>query len=159
MSSNSQLFPSCTNPGLPRGTIFEGHYSFNTGQVGKFEIIDYAFFALTLLASTIIGFSQGWLNRSNMSVEEYFTASHKMHPFPVSLSLLASFFSGVTLIGTPVEIYNYSTMTFWSGTNYLVGIGAAAYIFIPLFYQLRTVSSFEVRKCLTTLYLWSIFDL
>ena len=136
--------PSCKNPGLPRQPIFHGDYSFNTGEVRRVSIVDYNIFALTLFVSTVIGFYQGYRSLRNMSPEEYFTAGHHMHAFPVSLSLLASFFSGVTLISTPVEIYNMSTMNFWTGINYFIGIGAAAYIFIPLFYQLKTVSSFEV---------------
>ncbi|RUS70860.1 hypothetical protein EGW08_021374, partial [Elysia chlorotica] len=122
-----------------------GDYSFNTGQVRKFGTLDYLVFVLILMLSTAIGLYQGWRSRSKMTVEEYFTANQSMHPFPVSLSLMASFFSGVTLVGAPVEVYSYSTMNFWAGTNYLIGIGTAAYIFIPVFYQLKVVSCFEVR--------------
>ncbi|GFS12325.1 sodium-coupled monocarboxylate transporter [Elysia marginata] len=154
--------PSCTHPGLPREPIFQGDYAFNTGHVRKFGVVDFVFFGLTLVISTIIGFYHGWRNLSNMSTEEYFTASHSMHPLPVCLSLSASFFSGVTLVAIPVEVYNYSTMNFWAGTNFVIAIAAAAYIFIPLFYQLKTVSCFqylemrfcrEIRSICSTMYI------
>ena len=36
--------------------------------------------------------------------------------FPTAMSLLASFMSGITILGNPSEVYNYGTMFWWSGT-------------------------------------------
>lgn len=63
----------------------------------------------------------------------------------VAMSLVATFVSGITLLGTSTEIYIY-------GTQYAyILIGPAMmgifmhFIVIPVFYDLKVVSMFEVR--------------
>lgn len=63
----------------------------------------------------------------------------------VAMSLVGSFLSGITLLGTSTEIYIY-------GTQYafiLVGpaiMGLFMYfIIIPVFYDLKVVSMYEVK--------------
>lgn len=62
------------------------------------------------------------------------------------MSLVATFVSGITLLGTSTEIYIY-------GTQYayiLIGptmMGVVMhFVIIPVFYDLKVVSMFEVRR-------------
>lgn len=72
-------------------------------------------------------------------------AGGNMNPFPVALSLLASFMSAITLLGTPAEMYNYTTMYYWIGLSYLFVAFGAAHVFMPIFYRLRVRSAYEVN--------------
>lgn len=80
------------------------------------------------------------------------------------MSILATFMSGLSLLGTPLEIYSYGTMYLWAGTlnnskfrsiffiNFIIKkIGVAytfvvittANVFIPLFLNLEVTSAYE----------------
>lgn len=65
----------------------------------------------------------------------------------VAMSQVASFVSGITLIGTSTEIYVY-------GTQYAFILAAPAlmgaflhFVIIPVFYDLKIVSIYEVSFC------------
>lgn len=77
------------------------------------------------------------------------------------MSLIGSYVSGVTVLGTPTEIYHY-------GTQYglivvpilLMGVGVS-YAYLPVFAALRLTSSYEylelrfssrVRTCASMLF-------
>ena len=98
-----------------------------------------------LAMSACIGIFYAIKDRNNLNTKEFLLAGGKMNPIPVALSILASFMSAITLLGTPAEMYNYSTMYFYIGLGYLLVVAAAAHIFIPVFYKLRVTSAYEVK--------------
>ncbi|XP_019629944.1 PREDICTED: sodium-coupled monocarboxylate transporter 2-like [Branchiostoma belcheri] len=66
-----------------------------------------------------------------------------MSVVPVALSLLASFISAITVLGTPAEIYTNGTM-FWNFViAYTITILLVARLFIPAFYSLGLTSTYE----------------
>ena len=67
-----------------------------------------------------------------------------MNFIPVSMSLLASFMSAITLLGTPAEMYNFGTVYWWIGISYAGAVGMAAHIYVPIFYNLGLTSCYEV---------------
>ena len=119
-------------------------YSFETGKIHEFVVVDYVLFALMLVFSASIGVFYAIKDRNKKNVKEFLLAGGNMNPIPVSLSILASFMSAITLLGTPAEMYNYTTMYFWIGLSYLLVIILAAHVFIPVFYMLRVTSAYEV---------------
>ena len=72
-------------------------------------------------------------------------ADRQMGVFPVTLSLLASFMSAVTLLGTPAEIYTFGTQYWMIWLGYCIMMPIAILVFIPVFYDLNITSVFEVR--------------
>ncbi|XP_055876018.1 sodium-coupled monocarboxylate transporter 2-like [Biomphalaria glabrata] len=131
-----------SNTGL-REPVFLGDYSFNTGKLKQFSWLDYVIFAGILLVSAGIGLYHAIKDRKNKSLDNFLLAGRNMNPFPVALSLLASFMSAITLLGTPAEMYNYSTMYLWIGVGYFFVIAGAAHIYIPIFYNLGVTSAYE----------------
>ncbi|BFZ17587.1 hypothetical protein BsWGS_20626 [Bradybaena similaris] len=123
--------------------MFLGDYSFNTGHLKQFTPVDYAMFAAILAISAGIGFYHAWKDRKQTSSDDFLLAGRNMSPYPVALSLLASFMSAITLLGTPAEIYNFTTMYFWIGLGYLFVIAGASHIYIPIFYNLGVTSAYE----------------
>ncbi|CAD6230585.1 GSCOCG00006833001-RA-CDS, partial [Cotesia congregata] len=73
-----------------------------------FGIVDYVIFTLMLVSCGGIGIYFGFIKKST-GEDEYLVGGRNMKTFPVSLSLIASFFSGISLLGTPTEIYLTST--------------------------------------------------
>lgn len=121
-------------------------YSFQNGQTHTFSVVDYVLFALMLVVSASIGLFYAIKDRRRQNTKDFLMAGGNMHAFPVALSLLASFMSAITLLGTPAEMYNYTTMYWWIGLSYLFVVFGAAHIFLPVFYRLKVTSAYEVGK-------------
>lgn len=127
-------------------------YSFQTGQKNAFHVVDYILFAGLLLCSAGIGLFYAIKDRRKSNTKEFLLAGGNMNPIPVSLSLLASFMSAITLLGTPAEMYNYTTIYWWIGLGYFFVILGAAHVYMPVFYRLRVTSSYEVNYMLLNIF-------
>ncbi|KAJ8319211.1 hypothetical protein KUTeg_004302, partial [Tegillarca granosa] len=118
-------------------------YIFEKGDNVQFSVIDYVVFAITLGLSASIGLFYAIKDRRSQDTEDFLLGGRSLHVIPVSLSLLSSFISAITLLGTPAEVYRYNTMYWWVSVAFVVtGIGSA-HIFIPVFYNLGVTSIFE----------------
>ena len=126
----------------------EAKWSYQTGIKKQFHAADYVVFALTLLLSAAIGVFYAIKDRKKNSSEEYLLAGRDMHPFLVAMSLLSSFISAITILGTPAEVYVYSTMYWWISVAFIFTALMAANIYIPIFYNLGITSVFQV-SCTT----------
>ncbi|KAL4240018.1 hypothetical protein ACF0H5_000813 [Mactra antiquata] len=118
-------------------------YSFQTRDKGNFTTLDYVLFGLMLAGSAFIGVFYAIKDRNKNNTKEFLLAGGKMNPIPVALSILASFMSAITLLGTPAEMYNYTTMYWYIGLGYFLVVALAAHFFIPVFYRLRVTSAYE----------------
>ncbi|XP_076072251.1 sodium-coupled monocarboxylate transporter 2-like [Mytilus galloprovincialis] len=118
-------------------------YSFERGETTLFHVADYVVFGLTLLVSAGIGLFYAIKDRNINSEKEFLLAGRNLSVFPVSLSLLSSFISAITLLGTPAEIYKYNTMYWLISIGFVISATASAQIFIPVFYNLGITSVFE----------------
>ena len=120
-------------------------YSYETGQKRTFHTADYIVCSLTLAASAAIGLFYAIKDRKRTTTDEYLLAGRGMHPLPVAMSLVSTFISAITILGTPAEVYVHSTMFWWVCPGMLIAAVGAGYIFIPVFYRLGITSVFEVR--------------
>lgn len=66
-----------------------------------------------------------------------------MTAIPVAMSLTASFMSGITVIGTPAEAYNFGTAFWLFGFAYAIMSTVTAEIFVPFFYRQGITSAYE----------------
>ena len=105
---------------------------------------DYVVFALVLLISAGIGVYYGCTGGKQRTTAEFLMGNRQMHVVPVAMSLLASFMSAITLLGTPAEIYMYGAEYWFIWIGYCLMIPIATHVFIPVFYRLRITSVFEV---------------
>ncbi|RWS02291.1 sodium-coupled monocarboxylate transporter 1-like protein, partial [Dinothrombium tinctorium] len=109
----------------------------------RFGIADYCVFGFMLLVSAIIGVYYAFVDRKKNTTSEFLMGGRSIGVFPVSLSLVASFLSAITLLGTPVEIYSYGTSYWTHILIYPLIILVTATCFIPVFYKLELTSCFE----------------
>lgn len=123
-----------------------GPYSYQTGESKTFHAADYAVFGCTLAISAGIGIFYAIKDRNKNTTDEYLLAGRSMHPIPVAMSLLSSFISAITILGTPAEVYVYSTMYWWISIAFIFTALGAAHIFIPVFYNLGITSVFEYAE-------------
>ncbi|XP_037051954.1 sodium-coupled monocarboxylate transporter 1 [Bradysia coprophila] len=115
----------------------------------RFSWPDYLVLVLMLFLCILIGIYFG-IKQKSTSENEYLMGGRTMSIFPVAMSLVASFISGITLLGLPTEIYSF-------GIQYVYVIGGViamgvvmGYVFLPVFHDLKITSTYE--------YLESRFD-
>ena len=106
---------------------------------------DYLVFVGMLGVSAAIGFYYACVGGGQSTTKEFLLADRNMGALPVSLSLLASFMSAITVLGTPAEMYVYGVHYIMVWMAYCIMIPLAAYVFLPVFYNLELTSVFEVR--------------
>uniref|UniRef100_A0A182TAB5 Sodium-coupled monocarboxylate transporter 1 n=1 Tax=Anopheles maculatus TaxID=74869 RepID=A0A182TAB5_9DIPT len=77
------------------------------------------------------------------TIDEYLLGSRKLKAFPVAMSLCAGYISGVTILGTPAEIYNFGTQ-YWLIVIPILLMGVAVCsVYLPVFCSLKLNSSYE----------------
>jgi sodium-coupled monocarboxylate transporter 8/12 len=107
---------------------------------------DYVVFAAVLAISAGIGVWFGCTGGKQKTTREFLMADRQMNVVPVALSMLASFMSAITLLGTPSEIYVYGTEYWIIWIGYALLIPLAAHVFVPIFFRLKLTSVFEYME-------------
>src|ERR1043165_8955086 len=119
--------------------ITEAQLSYSNNRFGPW---DYVVFAGLLAVSSAIGLYYGCTGSKQSTTSEFLMAGRSMSVFPVCLSLLASFMSAITLLGTPSEIAVFGTQYWMIWIAYVSLMPMANYIFIPVFYKMQLTSVF-----------------
>ncbi|XP_077301650.1 sodium-coupled monocarboxylate transporter 1-like [Arctopsyche grandis] len=106
-----------------------------------FGIYDYIVFALMLIMCSTIGFYWGFIKKQN--TQDYLIGGRNMKLLPISLSLIASYISGISLLGTPTEIYVYGTQYMFIMIGAILMAFIFSEVYLPVFHELRLTSTFE----------------
>lgn len=64
---------------------------------------------------------------------------------PVAFSLMASFMSAITILGVSSENYTYGIQFVIINISYGIFTPVAAYLFLPVFFNLQATSAYEVN--------------
>ncbi|KAF6778268.1 hypothetical protein AHF37_02463 [Paragonimus kellicotti] len=128
---------------------------------------DYLIFALLLVVYALIGIYQRFhdpivrkLNRlccnekwklkehslSDNTAEALTLGNRRLTLFPIMSSVMASFLSAVSLMGTASEAYLYGIQFVLMIVAYCIGFSVAAEVYMPVFYNLHLVSAHEVSS-------------
>ncbi|KAL5016160.1 hypothetical protein ScPMuIL_005749 [Solemya velum] len=104
---------------------------------------DYAVFGVTLAASIVVGIYYGCCGKRQLTLDEYLLGNRKLPCLPVAISLLVTFQSGISLLGTPVEIYYFGTQITMGVIGLAIGYFLVALLVVPVFHPLKLTSSYE----------------
>ncbi|KYM75423.1 Sodium-coupled monocarboxylate transporter 1 [Atta colombica] len=107
-----------------------------------FNISDYTVFIVMLVVCGIIGIYFGFIKKSS-GEDEYLVGGRNMSTFPISLSLLASFISGISLLGTPTEIYVHGTSYLFICCTVIFVTLVTSIVYLPVFHELKLTSTYE----------------
>ncbi|XP_033644942.1 sodium-coupled monocarboxylate transporter 1-like isoform X2 [Asterias rubens] len=108
-----------------------------------FQPADYAVCACTLMVACGIGVYHACTGGKQKTTNEFLMANRNMNPIPVSISLVASFISAITFLGTPAENYIHGCMYWLYAPSYILTGLWTSRCFLPIFYRLRVTSAFE----------------
>lgn len=126
----------------------------------RFREWDYVMFGGMLIASAVTGIYFGYFKRKKVNEEDktenvafgsksltdYLLGSRELTVFPVAMSLIASFVSGVTILGNPTEVYNYGILYEVIVIPIAVNTFIVTFVFLPVFFELKVPSTYEVRS-------------
>ncbi|XP_050685536.1 sodium-coupled monocarboxylate transporter 1-like [Leptidea sinapis] len=113
---------------------------------GGFGVGDYVAFGLLCAGSCAGGIWYSALGSKTKAVKDlkdYLLGGKSMSTFPVAMSLIASYVSGVTILGTPAEIYNYGAQYWLVIVGVTLSCIIVAAVYLPVFCTLRLSSSYE----------------
>ncbi|XP_022082754.1 sodium-coupled monocarboxylate transporter 1-like isoform X2 [Acanthaster planci] len=96
-----------------------------------------------LLASIAIGVYYGLKGGGQRTSSAYILADRSMTLVPITLSLLASFFSGISLQGYPADVYYHGPTVFWMLIPFALGIVLNLIFYLPMYYRLGMASAYE----------------
>lgn len=124
-------------------------------SMGRFSIYDYGVFVLMLVFCALIGVYFGIKDhqkhkknrlkiRRESEALDYLVGGRKLQVFPVAMSLVATFISGITLLGTSTEIYLYGTQYCYILIAVVLTCVVMYSIIIPIFHDLKITSTYEV---------------
>lgn len=76
----------------------------------------------------------------------FFLADRNVYGLAIAMTLLASFISPVTLLGTPAEIYTYGGQYMAFILMQFLLFPTIALVFVPVFHGLDITTAYEVNK-------------
>ncbi|KAL7298032.1 hypothetical protein TKK_0009039 [Trichogramma kaykai] len=110
----------------------------------QFNAIDGVVFTGMLGVSALVGVYQAYKSRKNPeAVKEYLVGGQNMSIFPISMSLIASYISGIAILGLPAEMYVYGTQLWCIVIADCFVSLTMALVYLPVFYGLQITSSYE----------------
>ncbi|XP_022118462.1 sodium-coupled monocarboxylate transporter 1-like [Pieris rapae] len=116
-------------------------------DVVYFNWLDYLVFGAMLALSAFIGiYFAFFAKRKQNTTSEYLMGGKTMGMFPISMSLIASYVSGISLLGLPAEMYTYGTQL-WAIvlSEWIVSV-TIAIVYLPVFYNLQITSTYEYLR-------------
>ncbi|XP_044753033.1 sodium-coupled monocarboxylate transporter 1-like isoform X2 [Coccinella septempunctata] len=111
----------------------------------RFDWQDYGSFVAMLFLCVLVGFYFGFIKKSE-NAQEYLMGGRNMQIFPVSMSLLASYISGISMLGIPTEIYVYGIQYLYIVGGLFIMAFVFRYIYLPVFHDLNLTSTYEYHE-------------
>ncbi|XP_065221047.1 sodium-coupled monocarboxylate transporter 1-like isoform X2 [Planococcus citri] len=106
--------------------------------------IDFVAFFGMLIVSAVIGvyFAYFAAEKQN-TVGQYLMGGKTMGVFPISMSLIASFISGISILGFPAEMYVYGTQFSLAAFSWAAACIPLSIIYLPVYFKLQITSSYD----------------
>lgn len=106
---------------------------------------DYAVFVLSLLIPITVGFYFACQGGRQKTTTEFLLADKNQRSWLIALSLVASYFSSVLLLGATAEVFTYGVQyIIFALFSYWIVAVIAHVIFIPMFHRVKITSVNEV---------------
>lgn len=109
----------------------------------RFSWPDYVVFIAMFIFCLMIGVYFGFIKKA-VSEDDYLVGGRNMSVFPIALSLVASFISGITLLGLPTEVYSYGIQYIYVIAGVILMGVVMSVFYLPVFRLLNITSTYEV---------------
>ncbi|CAH1183378.1 unnamed protein product [Phaedon cochleariae] len=123
--------------------------SLGVSEVGaamqRFGWVDYIMFFIMLGICLVVGLYFG-LCKKTQNAQEYLVGGRSMNVVPIAMSLIASWVSGISLLGIPTEIYVYGIQYTYIIIGLLLTTLLMGSIYLPVFQGLELTSTYEYHE-------------
>lgn len=120
------------------------HTVYSTQPAMNF-VEDYAVFAISLLIPVAVGIYFVCQGGRQKTTTEFLLADKNQRSWMIALSLVASYFSSVLLLGTTAEVFTYGIQyIIFAFFSYWIVAAIAHVLFIPMFHRVKITSVNEV---------------
>lgn len=109
----------------------------------RFTWPDYLVFAVMLVLCALIGVYFGYFAPGQHDQDEYLMGGRKMQVLPISLSLVASYVSGITLLGLPTEIYVFGIQGLYGTVGGVFWVVVFNWAVLPIFHDLQLMTLYQ----------------
>ena len=106
--------------------------------------IDYIIIGTILLGTPAIGIYYALSGRQQPTTSEYLQGNRNFHWVPVSISMTASFYSAILMLGSPAESYLHGAVFLFYGIGLIIGILLSITLYLPVFHPLSLTSVNDV---------------
>ncbi|KAH6929053.1 hypothetical protein HPB50_022528 [Hyalomma asiaticum] len=120
--------------------------------VHTFLALDYVVLISFLVLSAGIGVFFAWHDRRGNSNRQFLTANRQLSWLPVSMSMMASFLSAASVLGVPSQVFVRGSTFWWGAVSTTLAILMAAFIFMPMYYEMDITSINELLYLGVALY-------
>ncbi|XP_066905537.1 uncharacterized protein [Halyomorpha halys] len=131
------------NPSASGVMLMESSEDKLVSSLKLFNWAEYCVFFGMLASSALIGVYYGCKPKKEVTVDEYMLGGRSMSVLPVAMSLIASFISGISLLGIPAETFYYGTQLVGITFAVVIGYFLLNYFYLPVVYHLQYNSLFE----------------
>ncbi|XP_044595593.1 putative sodium-dependent multivitamin transporter [Cotesia glomerata] len=107
------------------------------------QLVDWITVGITLLASAAIGVYYRFTGGQQKTAEEYFSADRSIGVTLLSFTMMIAYLSAISLLGSSAENYSYGAQFNVIYIGLILGTPIVSYFYLPVFYELRTMSVFE----------------
>ncbi|XP_060064284.1 sodium-coupled monocarboxylate transporter 1-like [Ylistrum balloti] len=114
--------------------------------MATFTTLDYFLFVAVLLVSFFIGLYymlKEKLAKQQATSDDILMGGREMPVFPVAMSLVASYMSAITVLGTPTEMYVFGTQYYMVAFSGLLTYPVTCFVFLPFFHNLGLTSAYQ----------------
>ncbi|KAG8229119.1 hypothetical protein J437_LFUL009588 [Ladona fulva] len=146
MATTVSIVTTMGLPGNQQSTVTEDLYQHTTSgpKNQSFSAFDYCLFSGMLAVSAFIGVYFAFIAKQKQNTTaEYLMGGKTMGVIPISMSLVASYISGITLLGMSAEVYTYGTQYSTILFGLLVASALGGTCFMPVIYKLQLTTSYE----------------
>ena len=105
-----------------------------------FGWIDYTVAAVYLTTLVIVG---SLFVKGQHSINDFFLAGRSMGGLVVAISILAAFFSGISYLGAPAEVYKNGLAFFWVMLAFFIATPFTTLFLMPFFYRARFLTAYH----------------
>lgn len=110
---------------------------------------EYAVFFVLIGANLGLGLYFAFRKRvRGITTEEVFLGSRTLSMFPLAISILASLMSSGSIVSVAGHFYAYGGHMTWSGLTVIIMLPFTAYVVLPVMYNLRITSVFQVSSAI-----------
>jgi SSS family transporter len=106
----------------------------------RFNVLDYAVFAVYLIAVVCVGLLS---MRGQRNVKDYLLAGRSMGFIIVAISVIAALFSGISYLGAPSEVYAHDMSFALIGMAFFISTPVTTIVFLPFFHRARFYTAYQ----------------